>query len=38
VNRNNLMKIYGSKSSYTRRGSDLDLAGIAWHHRWGGGL
>jgi len=38
VNRNNSVKLYGSTSLHTRRGSESDLVGIAWQHRWGGGL
>jgi hypothetical protein len=38
VNRNNSLKLYASTSLQTSVGSDFDLYGIIWQHRWGGGL
>jgi hypothetical protein len=38
VNRNNSIKLYGSKGVSTRTGSDFDKVGIAWQYRWGGGI
>lgn len=38
VNRNNSIKLYASTSVDTRVGSDSNLAGVVWQHRWGGGL
>jgi hypothetical protein len=38
VNRNNSVKLYASTGVETRIGSDFNLAGVVWQHRWGGGL
>jgi hypothetical protein len=38
VNRHNSVKLYASTGVSTRTGSDFDAIGIAWQHRWGGGL
>lgn len=38
VNRRNSIKLYWSTGVYTRTGSEIDLAGVAWQYRWGGGL
>lgn len=38
VDRNNSVKLYASTGVHTRSGSDFDLAGVIWQHRWGGGL
>jgi hypothetical protein len=38
INRYNSVKLYGTTSVYTKTGADVDLVGIAWQFRWGGGL
>jgi hypothetical protein len=38
VNRHNSLKLYGSTGISTSTGSDFDLVGIVWQHRWGSGL
>jgi hypothetical protein len=38
INRYNSVKLYGSTNAYSKTGADLDLLGIAWQLRWGGGL
>ena len=38
VNRLNSVKLYGSSGVSSRTGNDYDLLGLAWQHRWGGGL
>jgi hypothetical protein len=38
VNRRNSIKVYAHTGVSTRTGSDFDVGGIAWQHRWGGGL
>jgi hypothetical protein len=38
VNVNNSIKLNASTGVSTRTGSDFDGFGIAWQHRWGGGL
>jgi hypothetical protein len=38
VNRYNSIKLTAHSGVSTRTGSDFDTAGIAWQHRWGGGL
>ena len=38
VDRRNSIKLYASSGVSTRTGGDLDTAGIAWQHRWGGGF
>jgi hypothetical protein len=34
----NSVKLYASSGVAARTGNNLDLLGIAWQHRWGGGL
>ena len=34
----NSVKLYASSGVSSRTGNDFDLVGIAWQHRWGGGL
>jgi hypothetical protein len=38
VDRHNSIKLYASSGVTMRTGSDFDIYGIAWQHRWGGGL
>jgi hypothetical protein len=38
VDRHNSVKLYASSGVSSRTGNDFDLLGIAWQHRWGGGL
>jgi hypothetical protein len=38
VNRNNSVKLFGSRGAYTRIGENFDMIGIAWQLRWGAGL
>jgi hypothetical protein len=38
VDRHNSVKLYASSGVSARTGNDFDLIGIAWQHRWGGGL
>jgi hypothetical protein len=38
VDRNNSVKLYAGSDVRTSIGSDVNLAGIVWQHRWGGGL
>ena len=38
VDRHNSVKLYASSGVSDRTGNDFDLLGIAWQHRWGGGL
>ena len=38
VDRYNSVKLYASSGVSDRTGNDFDLVGIAWQHRWGGGL
>ncbi len=38
LNRYNSIKLFASKGDQTRMGSDYDMFGIMWQHRWGGGL
>jgi hypothetical protein len=38
VNVHNSIKLYVSTGISARTGSDFDGGGIAWQHRWGGGL
>jgi len=38
VDRLNSVKLYASSGLYARTGNSFDLIGIAWQHRWGGGL
>jgi len=34
----NSVKLYASSGVHARTGNNFDLFGIAWQHRWGGGL
>jgi hypothetical protein len=34
----NSIKLYASSGVSARTGNDFDLLGVAWQHRWGGGL
>jgi len=38
IDRRNSVKLYLSSGLSARTGNSFDLAGIAWQHRWGGGL
>jgi len=38
VDRHNSVKFYASTGLSDRTGNSFDLVGIAWQHRWGGGL
>ena len=38
LGRRDSIKLYASTGLATRVGSDADTLGIAWQHRWGGGL
>ena len=38
INRHNSIKLYLSTGVDSRRGTEYDLAGLAWQYRWGGGL
>jgi hypothetical protein len=38
VDRHNSIKLYASSGVTLRTGTDFDIYGIAWQHRWGGGL
>ena len=38
VDRLNSVKLYASSGVQDRTGNDYDLVGVAWQHRWGGGL
>ena len=38
VDRLNSIKLYASSGVAARTGNNFDLIGIAWQHRWGGGL
>jgi hypothetical protein len=38
VDRHNSVKLYASSGISDRTGNNFDLLGIAWQHRWGGGL
>lgn len=38
VSRENSVKLYASTALHTRVGTDFDLYGIVWQHRWGDGL
>ncbi len=38
VDRYNSVKLYASSGVSARTGNSYDLLGIAWQHRWGGGL
>jgi hypothetical protein len=38
VDKHNSVKLYASSGISARTGNNFDLLGIAWQHRWGGGL
>jgi hypothetical protein len=38
VDKYNSVKLYASSGVSARTGNSFDLVGIAWQHRWGGGL
>ena len=38
IDRRNSVKLYASSGVHARTGNNFDLFGIAWQHRWGGGL
>jgi len=38
IDRRNSVKLYASRGVSARTGNNFDLLGIAWQHRWGGGL
>jgi hypothetical protein len=38
VDRLNSVKLYASSGVSARTGNNFDLLGVAWQHRWGGGL
>jgi hypothetical protein len=38
IDRNNSIKLYASSGISARTGNNFDLIGVAWQHRWGGGL
>lgn len=38
LDRRNSVKLYASNALHTRVGTDYDLVGIVFQHRWGGGL
>ena len=38
IDRRNSVKLYASSGVHARTGNNIDLFGIAWQHRWGGGL
>jgi hypothetical protein len=38
INRNNSIKLYASSGLHTTAGSDSNLVGFVWQHRWGNGL
>jgi hypothetical protein len=38
IDRRNSVKLYASSGVHARTGNNFDLLGIAWQHRWGGGL
>ena len=37
VDARNSVKLYASSGVFARTGNNVDLAGVAWQHRWGGG-
>lgn len=37
LNQRNSIKLFGSTGVYNRTGSDFDVVGIAWQHRWTSG-
>jgi hypothetical protein len=38
IDARNSVKLYASSGVYARTGNNFDALGIAWQHRWGGGL
>ena len=38
LNRNQAVKLYGSRGVSTRTGTNFDIAGVLWQYRWGGGF
>jgi hypothetical protein len=38
INRYNSVKLYGSTDVYSKTGSELNVLGMVWQVRWGGGL
>ena len=38
VDAHNSIKFYASSGVSARTGNNFDLFGVAWQHRWGGGL
>jgi hypothetical protein len=38
INRYNSVKLYGSTDVYSKTGTELDVVGMVWQVRWGGGL
>jgi hypothetical protein len=38
IDRQNSIKLVANSGVYARTGTDFDIIGIAWQHRWGGGL
>jgi hypothetical protein len=38
LDRQNSIKLFANSGVYTRTGTDFDTIGLAWQHRWGGGL
>jgi hypothetical protein len=38
INRYNSVKLYGSTDMYSKTGTELDVVGMVWQVRWGGGL
>ena len=38
VDARNSVKVYASSGVFARTGNNFDLLGVAWQHRWGGGL
>jgi hypothetical protein len=38
VDARNSVKLYASSGVFARTGNNFDAVGIAWQHRWGGGL
>jgi hypothetical protein len=38
VDARNSVKLYASSGVFARTGNNFDLVGVAWQHRWGGGL
>ena len=38
IDRRNSIRLYASSGVSARTGNNFDLLGVAWQHRWGGGL